>query len=341
MPASGLHLPIALKAIMSPLVFDPRYWNRLWGGRSLQTRFGRQIPDGLVGESWEISTHSLHLSRVAEGPFVGRSLAELWQSHRVELSGTSHLPPNAPFPLLVKLLDCQQPLSVQVHPNAEQAAKLCPHERGKSEAWVVLDTGPNARLLAGFKHGVTRDDLLAALREGRVDACLHELRPQVGDCILIPAGVPHAIVGPLVLLEVQPTSDATFRLFDWNRVDLNGQPRTLHINESLAAIDWQCGPIDPVNSMTYSGTGSTRLLNSAEFALDRFVGKGVLDITYPSLAVCLLVSGRATLQDRSGYRRSFVPGETVLIPAQHSNCQWELHDDSELITALPPIRESN
>jgi len=329
------------KAIMPPLVFEPHYWNRLWGGRSLETQFARRIPDGLVGESWEISTHALHVSRVAEGPFVGRSLAELWATHRAELAGTSNAVFNEKFPLLIKLLDCQQPLSVQVHPNADQAARLCPHEGGKSEAWVVLDVGPNASLLAGFKPGVTRDDVLTALQAGSVNECLHQLHPCNGDCILIPPGVPHALLGPLVLLEVQPTSDATFRLFDWNRVDLSGQPRKLHIAESIASIDWTCGPIHPSIPQPFTVSGSTttiaatRLLRSPEFTIDRHVGTGRFGVAYPSMSAWLLASGRARLHDTNGFSREFVPGETVLVPAQHSDCHWQLHESGELIALLP------
>lgn len=329
------------KAIMPPLVFEPHYWNRLWGGRSLETRFARRIPDGLVGESWEISTHALHVSRVAEGPFVGKSLAELWMTHRAELLGTDAAALHDKFPLLIKLLDCQQPLSVQVHPAAEQAARLCPQEGGKSEAWIVLDAGPNASLLAGFQPGMTSDQLLAALQAGRVNECLHQLYPQVGDCILIPPGVPHALLGPLVLLEVQPTSDATFRLFDWNRVDLSGQPRQLHIAESLACIDWTYGPIRPAISQPLAISGSatsitaTRLLQSPEFTIDRYWGTGAFDVAYPSLSAWLLVKGRARLQDAQDFSREFVAGETVLVPTHHARCHWQLSESSELIALLP------
>lgn len=325
---------------MPPLVFEPRYWNRLWGGRSLETQFGRHIPDGLVGESWEVSTHPQHLSRVAAGPFAGRTLKELWDSHRADLSGRDDLPQSSRFPLLIKLLDCQQPLSVQVHPNGEQAARHCPHENGKSEAWVVLDANADSRLLAGFKPGVARDEIIRSLNAGRINECLHELHPSVGDCILIPSGVPHAILGPLVLLEVQPTSDATFRLFDWNRVDLNGQPRQLHIDESLAVIDWQCGPISPslpVAITTGNGVTSSRLLASAEFNIDRHCGAGVLDVAYSSLSVWVVISGRTTLSDNSGFERTFVAGETVLIPARHELARWHITVPTELIAATPPM----
>lgn len=328
---------------MPPLVFEPHYWNRVWGGRSLSTQFGRRIPDGLVGESWEVSTHPNHLSRVAEGRLAGRLLVDLWNENREELAGARAAKVDR-FPLLVKLLDCQQRLSVQVHPNSACAARLCPHETGKSEAWVVLAAPPGARLLAGMKRGVTQADILRALHDGTIADCLEELRPSVGDCIAIPPGVPHALLGPLVLLEVQPTSDATFRLFDWNRVDLNGQPRKLHIDESLAAMDWNCGPISAAtpSPLALQGTNnssieSTRLLTSPDFRIDRHVGAGQLSVPYlDEMSVWLIVSGRATLCDASGYARSFVAGETVLVPATHDRCQWLLAERCELIAALPP-----
>ena len=328
---------------MPPLVFEPHYWNRVWGGRSLHTQFGRRIPDGLVGESWEVSTHPNHLSRVAEGRLAGHLLIDLWNQHRAELAGSQAAHADR-FPLLVKLLDCQQPLSVQVHPNSACAARLCPHETGKSEAWVVLAAPPEARLLAGLKTGVTQADVLAALNDGTLATCLQELRPNVGDCIAIPPGVPHALLGPLVLLEVQPTSDATFRLFDWNRVDLNGQPRKLHIDESLAAMDWNCGPISAATPTPLAQTNqtdgpvkSTRLLTSPDFRIDRHVGTSSFPVPYfNEMSVWLIVSGRATLCDATGYARSFVAGETVLVPAAHERCQWVMSESCEFIAALPP-----
>ena len=384
---------------LPPLVFEPRYWNRVWGGRALQHQFGRSIPDGLVGESWEVSAHPAHVSRVAEGPYAGRTLAELWQTHRIQLDGahpvawtsspclidghdrlvehgleahaTNQQPVNDPFPLLIKLLDCQQPLSIQVHPDDAGAALWCPGEAGKSEAWVVLAANPDSKILAGLKSGVTRDDVVAALQTGRIAECLHVLQPQVGDCIAIEPGTLHAILGPLVLLEVQPTSDATFRLYDWDRVGLDGQPRPLHIEQSLAVTDWARGPVNvqPASSardpdgqlLTRSvsegfentddlrvprsrfglvNTGcvpqSELLYASSQFSLNRHqLSQTFLIPKTQRVSVWLLVRGSGELRDQDGYRRSFACGETVLIPAAHADCEWIPTPSCELISAHP------
>jgi mannose-6-phosphate isomerase len=160
-----------------------------------------------------------------------------------------------PFPWLVKFLDACDWLSVQVHPNAEAVRRLRPGEGSKTEAWFVLEAQPGSRIFAGLKPGVDERALRARLTEGEVAACLHSFEPQPGDSVFLPAGTVHAVGGGVLIAEVQQTSDATFRLFDWNRRDAQGKGRTLHIEESLASIDWNQGPIRPVSVPGFAGPG--------------------------------------------------------------------------------------
>ena len=324
---------------MQPLVFEPYFRPQIWGGRQLQQVFGKPLPDaGLFGESWEISAHRLHVSRVAEGPLIGRLLTDLWRDQRRELWGSDgpcDLPDDAPFPWLIKFLDCQLPLSVQVHPDAATAARLCPDESGKAEAWVVLEAAAGAWISAGLKPDVTRESLRQALDDDTVTDCLHRFVPQVGECIYSKPGTVHAMSGPLLLFEVQPTSDATFRLFDWNRTGLDGDPRRLHINESLDAIDWTRGPVRPVepqaSPLELLGVEVSRLVCGLGFQLDRLRTDREFQSPFDGrMSVWTMLSGTAELV-QPGYQRTFRRGDTVLIPASVGAIQWRPSGAVELL----------
>src|SRR5262249_30318215 len=197
-----------------------------------------------VAESWEIVDHGADQSLVAEGEFAGQSLHQLVTSRGEEIFGRGST--RRQFPLLLKFLDCQKTLSVQVHPNDEQGAKLTPPDLGKTEAWVVLATEPGSKIYAGLKPDVDRRTLERELTRGNCEVCLHEFEPRAGDCVLIEAGTVHALGAGLLIAEIQQASDTTYRLFDWNRVDTNGKPRQLHIQEALDVTDYNRGPVDPI-----------------------------------------------------------------------------------------------
>jgi mannose-6-phosphate isomerase len=241
----------------SPLRFEPFLRPLVWGGRKLATQLNKTLPTAdNCGESWEISDHALHASVVATGPFAGTTLRSLLQQHSQDILG-ANAKENS-FPWLVKFLDAQDWLSVQVHPDDALAQRLRPGERGKTEAWHVLSADPGSRIYAGLRPGVGPEDFRRALAEGSVADLLHSFTPQAGDCVFLPAGTVHAVGGGVMLAEVQQNSDVTFRLFDWNRVDAQGKARQLHIEEGLAAIDWTRGPVQPTN---------TPLLGSGDMAL--------------------------------------------------------------------------
>lgn len=312
---------------MDPLVFEPFLRPMVWGGRRLGELFGKALPDCPVGESWELSAHRLHVSPVSEGPLRGKSLDDLCQCYRREMFG-ENAPADGRFPLLIKLLDCRDWLSVQVHPNDETGARLLPGERGKTEAWVVLEAQPEARIYAGLRPGTTRAYLEAALGDGTVADCLHSFVPRLGDCLFLPAGTVHAVGGGVVLAEVQQTSDATFRLFDWNRVGLDGKPRPLHIREAIESIDWRAGPLKPVTGKEFASPDGTRaesLVRCPYFRLDRYVLDAAMELPHGNeLAVWMLIDGGARLHSvDDAYARNCRRGDTILMPASAPPCRWE------------------
>ncbi len=224
-----------------PLVFQPVYQERVWGGRKLNEWLKRRLPnDQPFGESWEMVDRPEAQTVVREGSFAGLTLGELWQHQRAEIFGSGAV--GERFPLLLKILDATKDLSIQVHPPAEAAEAL--GGEAKTEMWYVAHAMPGAKLYAGLKSGVTREDFEATIRDGGdLAAKIHEIEVKTGDCLFIPSGRIHAIGAGLLIYEIQQNSDTTYRVFDWNRKGLDGKPRQLHIDESLASIDF--GDIEP------------------------------------------------------------------------------------------------
>ncbi|RIK38514.1 MAG: mannose-6-phosphate isomerase [Chloroflexi bacterium] len=216
-----------------PLTFTPIFKDYPWGGRNLGEKLGRRIPDGAVAESWEIAAHSNGSSIVNNGPLAGKSLAEVQQQLGVALLGDRNEAALArgKFPLLVKLLDANAWLSVQVHPDDEYAG-IHADEWGKTEMWVVLHAQPAAEIIFGFKPGVTKERFAQAIAEGRTEEWLHRLPVQAGDTIFVPSGMIHALGPGLIVAEIQQNSDVTYRVYDW------GRDRPLHIEDALAVIDF-------------------------------------------------------------------------------------------------------
>ena len=229
-----------------PLVFEPLFMERVWGGRRLETILGKRLPPGVrIGESWELVDREEAQSVVHAGPLRGWILHDLWTQRREEIFGPG-IPDSPRFPLLIKILDAQERLSVQVHPPASVAPRL----RGepKTEMWYLLDASLDSNLYAGLKHGVTRPSFEQALQDGTVAEQIHGFPVKVGDAMFIPSGRVHAIGTGNLIVEVQQNSDTTYRVFDWNRLGLDGKPRELHIGESLDSInfdDSEPGVVEP------------------------------------------------------------------------------------------------
>lgn len=257
-----------------PLRFQPLFRRYLWGGRRLGSMLGKQIgPGDDYAESWEIVDHGEDQSRVAHGALSGVSLGELIATRRKEMLGETASPAalaGSGFPLLFKFLDAQKTLSVQVHPNDEQGARLARPDLGKTEAWVVLHADPGSVIYAGLKRGFDRAALAREISRGTVELCLHRFEPHVGDCVFVPAGTVHALGAGLVIAEIQQASDTTFRLFDWNRVGADGRSRPLHIEESLSVIDFAAGPVSAQIPRPTASAHIERLVACDKFVLDRW-----------------------------------------------------------------------
>jgi mannose-6-phosphate isomerase len=320
-----------------PLQFDPIFRSYIWGGQRLAARLGKKTPENEVwAESWEIVDHREGESLVSSGPFRGWSLRKLIQTFPVEITG--HNAPEERFPLLLKYLDCQRVLSVQVHPDDVYGSQMTVPDRGKTEAWYVIESEPNALLYAGLKPDVTPARLRAAIEQGTTEECLHVLHPRAGDCVFIPAGTVHALGAGLLVAEIQQASDCTFRLFDWNRVDKDGKPRPLHIKQAMEVIAFDRGPVDFVRPVEDASLPGWRLLVDC----DKFVlreARGESPIVLPSHEVCILTipSGVATLHSK-GTTLALKRGESVLLPSACEGGTLELHSDSVALLATLPNR---
>ena len=220
-----------------PLTFHPRFKERVWGGRRLEQMYGKALPPAVsIGESWEISDRPGDISIVANGHLAGQDLHFLVHEFRQRLLG--YIPPDekSRFPLLIKILDSRDRLSLQVHPPFAKASAL--GGEPKTEFWYIADAAPGAQLYVGLKRGCTRDEFIHAMKQGTVEECFHRVPVQTGDAMFLPSGRVHALGAGIVIFEVQQNSDTTYRVFDWNRLGLDGKPRDLHIKEALESIDF-------------------------------------------------------------------------------------------------------
>lgn len=304
-----------------PLRFVPIYQTRVWGGRNLEAKFGRSLPDPTLpyGESWEICDRPEAVNQVREGDAAGLTLHDLWQKHRRAVFGEALVDhPCERYPLLMKILDACEDLSIQVHPPAGVA-----HELGgepKTEMWFITHATLGARLYAGLRAGATRALFEKALREGSVAEMLHHIQPQPGDSLYLPSGRVHAIGAGLVLFEIQQNSDTTYRVFDWNRTGLDGQPRALHVEASLRSLDFE--DLEPqIQPASHAGV----LVSCPYFEVRKvsFPSINILGQTGEHLTV-VIICGSLTVQNCI-----LRAGDFALIPA----CMEE--KDRQIVTAEP------
>jgi mannose-6-phosphate isomerase len=223
-------------SVAQPLVFEPIFMERVWGGRRLELLYGKRLPPGaLIGESWEIVDRPEAQSVVHNGPLRGQTLHDLWQAHRDEIFGD--VPDGPRFPILAKLLDAQEILSLQVHPPSARAAEL--GGEPKTEFWYIAAASPQAELFAGLKKRATRATFEKAIKEGKIPSQLHRIALATGDAFFLPSGRLHALGAGNVIVEIQQNSDTTYRVFDWGREKSGAAPRKMHIEEALQCIDFE------------------------------------------------------------------------------------------------------
>ena len=299
-----------------PFTFEPIFHERIWGGRKLEQLYHKRLPGSApIGESWEISDRDNAVSRIANGPLAGRDLRWLMEHHQRELLGARE-PALKRFPLLVKILDAAEKLSLQVHPPAALAARL--HAEPKTEMWFIVDAEPGAELYVGLKRGVTRAQFERQIQDGSVAECFHRVQVKPGDAMFLPSGRVHAIGAGLVIFEIQQNSDTTYRVFDWNRAGLDGKPRPLHLAESLASIDFNDFEPAPVRR-EFNGAGPVQvraLVRDSLFNVDaiRLTGDAPLALTPERMQIVGVVAGNLRVESEGGEAR-LEPGQFALVPA--------------------------
>jgi mannose-6-phosphate isomerase len=293
---------------MEPITFKPLYMQRVWGGRELERVYGRALPDPMLpfGESWEIVDREKEQSVVDHGPLAGTPLHHLWCDHREEIFGSGYGSGGHPrFPILIKVLDARDDLSIQVHPPPHLAARL--GGEPKTEMWFIADCDPGAKLYVGLKHGVNRADFEQAIARGTVADCVHAIRPKPGESIFIPSGRLHAIGAGFLIHEIQQNSDTTYRVFDWNRLGLDGKARELHVAESLASIDFD--DFEPTMDQPDGETLATcEYFKTARKSIA--VGESIGNPQTGKFSIVSVVQGAV----ESAAGRHFGPGQFLLLP---------------------------
>ena len=305
-----------------PLRFEPIFQYRLWGGRRLEHLLGTPLPgDGPIGEAWLLSDREDHSNRVAAGPLAGQTLSQLLQQRHDQLLGkSSRRFPR--FPLLLKFLDARAMLSVQVHPSDRQTDYLPKGELGKTEAWVVLETGPESLIYAGLKPAVTADALRRAVATRTVADHLAGFKPNPGDAVFLPAGTVHSL-GDVVVFEVQENSDVTFRLDDWDRVDAKtGKLRPLQVDAALACTNFAQGAIAPLTPVAEEMKPmlQERLFDCEHFALRRLRAETPFAVGASGMLrilVCLSGDGQVRY---AGIDYGIGTGDVLLLPAMVGMC---------------------
>jgi len=302
--------------MLYPLTFHPIFKERVWGGRNLERLYSKALPPGRpIGESWEITDRPGDISVIANGPLAGRTLRWLMEQHRRDVLGRDAAE-QGPFPVLVKILDAAEKLSVQVHPPA--AAINSPGAEPKTEMWYIADATPDADLYVGLKAGVTRDEFERHIHAGSVQACLHRIPTQAGAAMFLPSGRLHAIGAGNVIFEIQQNSDTTYRVFDWNRAGLDGKPRELHLAQSLASIDFNDFE-PPLIKSIYSRNASFSvryLVNDPLFRIDSCRVKRGYRFHFRSDSPQILGLLRGRLMVTHGaHQLALKAGEFCLLPA--------------------------
>lgn len=299
-----------------PLTFQPIFKERVWGGRNLERLYQKALPPNVpIGESWEITDRAEGVSVIANGPLAGKDLRWLMEKSAPELLGSA-MAQAGRFPLLIKILDAQEKLSVQVHPPAAAAVRL--GGEPKTEMWYIVEATPAAELFAGLKRGVTREQFGQKIKDGTVADCIHRMPVKSGDALFLPSGRVHAIGAGNVILEIQQNSDTTYRAFDWNRLGLDGKPRELHIPQSLASIDFSDFEPELIQSK-YSRNRTIKiryLVHDPLFTVDACqVKRGMrFHMRTPSVQIIGLLRGRLVIA-HGEHELRLTPGQFALLPA--------------------------
>ena len=329
----------ASRVALCPMRFAPIYQYRPWGGHQLADLLSAPLPtESHVGEAWVLSDRPDHQSRVLDGPLEGWTLRQLMEKFPEQLLGTL-APRFVRFPLLLKFLDAHDLLSVQVHPSDQQANYLPAGESGKTEAWVVLEAGPESRIYAGLQTGTTAESLQLDLTHKALADHLPCFTPKPGDAVFLPAGTVHALGGDVVVFEIQQNSDVTFRLYDWDHVDARtGKLRALQVDQAIACIDFAqgaLGPVVPVVEET-TPTARERLFECEHFCLWRIHAKSPFTIGAEGAPRVLVCTDGAGQVEHGGGSYALARGDVMVLPAVVGTCLFRPDASVNLLeVALP------
>ncbi|HIJ52905.1 MAG TPA: class I mannose-6-phosphate isomerase [Planctomycetes bacterium] len=307
-----------------PLKFRPIFKQRIWGGQKLR-EFGKDIPaEEKIGESWELADLPNDKSEIANGQLAGQTLSSAIKNYPKKITGDENF--SRPFPLLIKLLDAQDILSVQVHPDEQTCRRLGKGEP-KTECWYIIAAEPGAVIYKGLKKGVSKDKFAEAIKKGSVAELLTEIAVEAGQCYFLPAGTAHSIGAGLLIAEIQTPSDTTYRVFDWNRVDEAGKARQLHIEEALESIHFDAGDDEP--TVTTMG----RLVDCEYFKIEKgHETKGCELLLFAGeMKILIILTGRGKSTGTNSSRVEFRAGDCLLVPAAYEGA-IQFDADTEYLT---------
>jgi len=308
-----------------PLKFRPIYKKRIWGGQKLREFFKKDIPEGeKIGESWELADLPEGKSIIENGKLAGQTLGSAVEQYPKEIMGDKNF--SGPFPLLIKLLDAEDVLSVQVHPD-EQTCRRTGKGVPKTECWYIISASDDAVIYKGLKEGVTKEAFAEAIKEGNVAEMLTKVPVAAGQCHFLPAGTTHSIGPGLLIAEIQTPSDTTYRVFDWNRVDDTGKARPLHIEEALESIHFGS------SSDNLSVTTTGRLVDCEYFKIDKgHQAKNCEVLLSPGkMKNLIIITGIGTIKGAEGTSIGFKAGDCLLVPADYEGTV-RFADDTQYLT---------
>ena len=309
-----------------PLKFKPLFKERIWGGQQLRSFFGKDLPaETAIGESWELADLPEDRSEIVNGPLAGKTIDQVIAQFGPAITGIGNYQP--PFPLLIKILDAQDVLSVQVHPDAETCERT---DKGdpKTECWYIIDAQPGAVIYKCLKPGTTKEQFAKAIEDGTCADYLVKVPVKVGECHFLPSGTCHAIGAGLLIAEIQQPSDTTYRVFDWNRLDpATGKSRQLHVADAMEAIHFNSSG----DNLSVETQG--RLVDADEFKVDKghqMPGGEVL--LTGQMKVLMILSGRGQIVSEQTETMEFGKGDTLLIPAAFEGVM-QFDEPCEYLTA--------
>ena len=308
--------------MLYPFKFNPIYKEILWGGRRIGEYFDRSIPDGNIAESWELSYRDDGMSVISNGDYRGTELSKLICEYKEQILGTKiYEKYGLYFPLLVKIIDANDRLSVQVHPDDEYA-KLIGENNGKNEMWYILDAKDEAKLIYGLKQNISHEDFVNAIKNGTVGDTLNEVHVKAGDCLYIPSGTVHAILEDILIAEIQQNSNTTFRIFDWDRTDKHGNKRELHIEKALDVINFDTNELGKnakfkeICNLTDNSNKKIKLIESEYFNVDEINinDRYISTVSEDAFMIIMNISGSGKIHWENG-SDTINKGDTLLLPA--------------------------